>query len=260
MVAAFRVGATVGRPERGPMAPGASAPDRARRAPPPRCRYHGVPNRRHDLFNRPREALLQPAATGVRLVAGPDGGTILSRDPPHLPFETPARAARLSEMRVVGLPTASTLRVYRRRDARGFARDEPRQAVARLNKEQGPRGRSEVCFVSRPGTRPRPVGKSSGVGFASMGNHGPLVRQAGTITAAASRGGTYCSARPEARSSTGSPRFRREGDPDGRTPIGDERNETTGTGYHDHNWCNVRRMRDIVHEWTGHAGRPPFTR
>jgi hypothetical protein len=38
--------------------------------------------------------------------------------------------------------------------------------------------------------------------------------------------------------------------------IGDERHETTGTGYHDHNWGNVGLM-DIVHDWywaRGQAG------
>jgi hypothetical protein len=38
--------------------------------------------------------------------------------------------------------------------------------------------------------------------------------------------------------------------------IGDERHETTGTGYHDHNWGNVGLM-EIVHDWywaRGQAG------
>ena len=38
--------------------------------------------------------------------------------------------------------------------------------------------------------------------------------------------------------------------------IGEERHETTGTGYHDHNWGNVG-MRDIIHDWywaRGQAG------
>jgi hypothetical protein len=38
--------------------------------------------------------------------------------------------------------------------------------------------------------------------------------------------------------------------------IGDERHETTGTGYHDHNWGNVGMM-EIVHDWywaRGQAG------
>ncbi len=38
--------------------------------------------------------------------------------------------------------------------------------------------------------------------------------------------------------------------------IGDERHETTGTGYHDHNWGNVGMM-DIIHDWywaRGQAG------
>jgi hypothetical protein len=38
--------------------------------------------------------------------------------------------------------------------------------------------------------------------------------------------------------------------------IGDERHETTGTGYHDHNWGNVGMM-EIIHDWywaRGQAG------
>lgn len=38
--------------------------------------------------------------------------------------------------------------------------------------------------------------------------------------------------------------------------IGDELHETTGTGYHDHNWCNVGMMK-IIHDWywaRGQAG------
>ena len=41
-----------------------------------------------------------------------------------------------------------------------------------------------------------------------------------------------------------------------RYSIGDERHETTGTGYHDHNWGNVGLM-EIIHDWywaRGQAG------
>jgi hypothetical protein len=41
-----------------------------------------------------------------------------------------------------------------------------------------------------------------------------------------------------------------------RYSIGDERHETTGSGYHDHNWGNVGMM-DIIHDWywaRGQAG------
>ena len=41
-----------------------------------------------------------------------------------------------------------------------------------------------------------------------------------------------------------------------RYTIGDERHETTGTGYHDHNWGNVGLM-DVIHDWywaRGQAG------